>query len=147
MVRIPSQFDQRAQATPAAAGGGTTCSTCSCCVVTLGVAALTPVLLFRSLATTAPGSDGSATSRMSPGSATALGFAVPLAWVLLACIALADFGVAPIAGLMALATWVGSFAYAYERTQGRPGWGICVAILCLVGFTVMALGEIAVWLK
>jgi hypothetical protein len=52
MYRLPSPFHNKlSHQSPSAAGGGSTCTTCSCCVVTLGLSTLATATHFALLPT------------------------------------------------------------------------------------------------
>lgn len=147
MIRIPNQFDQRAQIAPAASGGGTTSSSsCSSCVATLGVIALGPALLFSSLATSGPESAAAGARRLKPGRASALGLAIPLVLLALGWLAYHYPDATPLLAFVAIASWIGIFAYAYERTRDSAAAGIGIGVLWLIGLAVLALCEMFVWL-
>lgn len=155
MYRIPNQFDPRAQATLSAAGGGSTSTTCSSCVVTLGVAVLGPVVLFSQLAASqppeaVPAADVPAPARLSKTHAILWGLAVPVGALTLPGGLLLALGGSLGLGLLVMLTlgaWVCVFAHVYERTQGRSGKGVGIGIASLVGLVVMAAIEMAVWLQ
>lgn len=59
MYRLPNQFDPAARnGSVSAAGGGSTSTTCSSCIVTLLATSITPAVLFTRQPSTLPGLNG-----------------------------------------------------------------------------------------
>ncbi|MDO5692509.1 MAG: hypothetical protein Q4G70_08500 [Pseudomonadota bacterium] len=161
MLRLPDQFDPQARVAPdahAVAGGGSTSTTCSSCVVTL---LGTSVLAGEVFASAAKG-QGTAdnTSHAAPPEppqphrklgtirARLLGWATAPA--LLALVGLsfqADAQLVGLALLLAVGGFVAISAYVYGATQGRPGKGVAIGIGLLVLALAVSVLEMLAWLS
>jgi len=173
MYRLPSQFDPAARHDGmSAAGGGSTSTTCSSCVVTLGAASVLTARLFAARvpgvvavpgATTVdpvapasadsvvpppPGSEPLIDAQSRPviarGGLILLGlFALPIAAVAALVAGTMQFGFGAIVGI---AVFIGLYCWAYERSGRSVGRGAAVAIAMLVGIVLASAAEMAVWL-
>lgn len=169
MYRLPTQFDPAGrQEDLSAAGGGSTSTTCSSCVATLGVASATTAMIFHSLGaaaapaaqrppTEAPASEAAPAPSglpaappatvppMSASKRTTLG-ATALLMALAAGAACAFLH--PMFGALAfLATYLSIFCIVYERSRLSAARGAGIGILMLIAVVVFGLAEMYIWMQ
>lgn len=152
MYRLPNQFKSAASQVHSAAGGGSTTTTCSCCVVTAAGASILTAIHFSGLRKTAattpplPASD----DVVSPSSGGDAGrmlsglFSLLIATVIGAMFA--SIGGFALGAIMAVGTFVGIFALAYESAGLPSGKGIVNAIAAVLAIAIFAAIEISLWL-
>ena len=175
MIRLPDQFDPRAQATlhaTAVAGGGSTSTTCSSCVVTAVGSGLLAGEMFATAARahlpshTTPDMDDSAPiSAVNPpasepapapppaveplgvGQARVLGWLIPVLLVAPVVVTgVTDSGIA-IAALLGIGGAIGAFTHVYSKTQNAPGKGAALGIAFVIGLVVAAAFEMFLWVS
>lgn len=174
MYRMPSQFDPDGrQDSLAAAGGGSTSTTCTSCVVTLGAASVITATIFSDLGERPPqpnpleGLEPESVPEVRPPSQQEAHSGIPAfvrdrppmtvgARRLLGALAL---GLATLAGLAGLAVglgfgailfcavYIGIFCTVYERARRSPGRGAIVAVVMLAAIGVCAAFEMYVWMS
>lgn len=173
MYRLPSQFDPAARHDGmSAAGGGSTSTTCSSCVVTLGAASVLSARLFSarvpgvvaspdakagepqtplSSDNAAPPSvpepliDAQSRPVIARGGLIVLGlFALPIAAVAALVAGSMQLGFGAIVGI---GVFIGIYCWAYERSGRSVGRGAAIAIAMLVGIVLASAAEMAVWLS
>lgn len=170
MYRLPTQFEPRAShADESASAGGSTSTTCSCCVVSLGAGSVLTSVYFASLAEPPkpPGPVPEAEAAVggpSPAGAEAVSASPPAAsgsrgsWAMLGFFApLLSFGVGGGIGfglgglamvpVIAVAVWLLLFGIAHERNGQSMGRGVAAGALGLVLFAVALAAEISFWMK
>ncbi|SIP90751.1 hypothetical protein SAMN05421829_101274 [Aromatoleum tolulyticum] len=153
MYRLPNQFKSTASQVHSAAGGGSTTTTCSCCVVTAAGASILTAIHFSGLrktaAATAPISGGMAPPDSGAAPAGDAGrmlsglFSILIATVVGAMFA--SVGGFALGAIMAMGTFVGIFALAYESAGLPSGKGIVSAIAAVLTIAICAAIEISLW--
>lgn len=155
MYKLPSQFDAKPAHLPeSAAGGGSTSTTCSSCVVTLLGA---NILAARQLATLARKAqvDAEVNDQTGDSKRLPLQSASPAAWgaigffiiPLAVLIGFALGGSVGIAGaLFTIAAIVGAFCVAYDKLANNPKRGALVALLFMLGIGAGSVAEVFLWL-
>lgn len=173
MYRLPTQFEPRAShADESASAGGSTSTTCSCCVVSLGAGSVLTSVYFASLtqpaqaeSPTPPGpvpesgvggespasADAASASppatRGSPGNWAMLGFFTPLLSLGVGAVLGFGLGGLAMAPVIAVGMWLLLFGMAHERNGQSMGRGVAAGALGLVLFAVALAVEISFWLK
>lgn len=152
MYRLPNQFKSAASQVHSAAGGGSTTTTCSCCVVTAAGASILTAIHFSGLRNTAattpplPPSD----DVVSPSSGGNAGRMLSGLFSLLIAAAVgamfASVGGFALGVIIAMGTFVGIFALAYESAGLPARKGIARAIAAVLAIALCTAIEVSVWL-
>lgn len=149
MYKLPTQFDLRSsQVTESAAAGGSTSTTCSCCIVTLGVTSVLTSMHFASLepaAKAAPSAEVVSTQLLDEPESAGLskrgrsifGFFLPLLSGLAGSVSF---------GIGWFAVWIVAFVTMYKKAglSGMRGFWISAAALLAMALCVAL--EMALWL-
>lgn len=149
MYRLPNQFKSAASQVHSAAGGGSTTTTCSCCVVTAAGASILTAIHFSGLRKTAaatapisgdmaPPDSGGDAGRMFSGL-----FSLVLATIVGAMFA--SVGGFALGAIMAVGTFVGIFALAYESAGLPSEKGIVRAVAVVLAIAICAAIEFSLW--
>lgn len=174
MIRLPDPHQPQAQSMLGAAGGGSTSTTCSSCIVTLvGSGVLAGEVFARAARhqlplaqsaepaqsapsadiadsaqsadhTAAPGSAVQQPARFTPEAARAWGWGVPA--LLLLSAALMAVGVGRGVMLLTVGGVLALCAHVYGRIQQRPGHGVLVGIGLMAVLAVAAAVEVFLWI-
>ncbi|MDB5846923.1 MAG: hypothetical protein JWP29_675 [Rhodoferax sp.] len=160
MIKLPTQFDARSShSADAAAAGGCTSTTCSSCVVTLGVSSVLTSMHFQSLTPVGGkfvaskpvasklATDAAPVASRSPGQGPGiLGFFLPLLSFIASGLGLMS-GSVTFAAFLFAGAWGGVWVSTYGDAA-RSGWrGLLISMLALVAMAVLGVVEAWLWLK
>lgn len=168
MYRMPSQFDPNGrQDNLAAAGGGSTSTTCTSCIVTLGAASAITASMFANLgqqnkteaerqARPENLAEKPASLDSSPFKPEANPPMTSTQRTMLGALSLVFSTVAGAIGLyinfvfaivLFCAVYIGLYCIVYERSRLSPGRGALTAVLMLVAIIACAAFEMYVWMS
>jgi hypothetical protein len=154
MIRLPTPFEARARhSVESAAAGGSTCTTCSCCLVTFGLSSVLTSMHFHSLSKVAINPElnpDPAGTQLRPRPAgrtgpSALGFFLPLLTLIAA-------GIGMVGESFVFAAFVGFGVWSWLWTTvygdaGRPAWlGFWLSALAFAVMLGIGAFEVKLWL-